>query len=220
MKILRKYIATGIAVIAFSLLTASCGSSRKATNQSYPAIDTPNISTDTIITIYPTSNAVASLIQEAQSWIGTKYRYGGNDRNGVDCSGFVMQVFNRALSIKLPRTSALQHQFCDSISQSVLQPGDLLFFTVRGGTKVGHVGIYIGDNKMIHASTSKGVIISSISQRYYTDNFYGAGRVKALFTKRHKNKQYKINPLIIKSKSDTIYDESDSGLEDPSEFFD
>ena len=220
MKIQRKYIATGIAVIAFSLLTASCGSSRKATNQSYPAIDTPNISTDTIITIYPASNAVASLIQEAQSWIGTKYRYGGNDRNGVDCSGFVLQVFNHALGIKLPRTSTLQHQFCDSISRSMLQPGDLLFFTVRGGRKVGHVGIYIGDDKMIHASTSRGVIISSISQRYYTDNFYGAGRVKAIFTKSRNNKRYKIDPIIITTKSDTIYNESDSGLEDTSEFFD
>lgn len=220
MKILRKYIAIGVSVIVFLLFSASCGSSRKATVQSYPTIDTPTVSADTIITIYPASDAVASLIQEAQSWIGTKYVYGGNDRNGVDCSGFVLQVFNRALSIKLPRTSVLQHQFCDSISRSMLQPGDLLFFTVRGGTKVGHVGIYIGNDKMIHASSSKGVVISYISQRYYTDNFYGAGRVKALFAKKHQNKHNKTNPLIIKTSSNNISDLSDSGLEDPSEFFD
>lgn len=124
------------------------------------------------------SEATQTLLREADSWIGTAYRYGGNDRNGVDCSGFVAQVFNSALRIKLPRTSQQQHDFCTAINRGDLREGDLVFFTVRGGSKIGHVGIYIGNDQMVHASASKGVIISSLSQNYYTDNFFGAGRIE------------------------------------------
>lgn len=127
------------------------------------------------------SSPAERLLREADTWIGTPYLYGGNDRQGIDCSGFVTQVYRNSVGISLPRTSREQQQYCSSIDKSQLQPGDLVFFTIRGGSTVGHVGIYIGDDRMVHASSSKGVVISSLSSNYYVVNYYSSGRVEKFF---------------------------------------
>ena len=119
-----------------------------------------------------------ALLREADSWIGTNYQYGGNDRGGIDCSALVMRVFDNALNIKLPRTSREQQEYCTPIERVDLREGDLVFFTVRGGSTVGHVGIYVGNDCFIHSSSSRGVIISSLTGRYYIDNYFSAGRVE------------------------------------------
>lgn len=122
------------------------------------------------------------VLREADSWIGTPYLYGGNDRNGVDCSGFVLQVYLKAAEIALPRTSRQQQEYCRDLTRDQLEPGDLVFFSLRGGETVGHVGIYIGNDQMIHASSSKGVVISSLSTNYYVQNYYGGGRIDRFFS--------------------------------------
>ena len=121
------------------------------------------------------------LLQEANSWIGIPYKWGGNDRNGVDCSGFVLQVYLKSLEISLPRNSEKQMQYCRAIKKDEMVPGDLVFFTVRGGERVGHVGIYIGDNNFVHSSSSKGVIVTSLDNPYFVKNFYSCGRVERYF---------------------------------------
>lgn len=121
------------------------------------------------------------LLQEANSWIGIPYKWGGNDRNGVDCSGFVLQVYLKSLEISLPRNSEKQMQYCREIRKEEMVPGDLVFFTVRGGDRVGHVGIFIGDNNFVHSSSSKGVIVTSLDNPYFVKNFYSCGRVERYF---------------------------------------
>lgn len=122
----------------------------------------------------------SAIVKEAHKWLGTKYKYGGIDRSGVDCSGMVMRVYDKAAGVKLPRSSAQQREFCKSIRRKDLAAGDLLFFaTGRDKTRVSHVGIYIGDGKMIHASTSKGVITSSLNEKYYVNKYHSSGRVTA-----------------------------------------
>lgn len=122
----------------------------------------------------------SAIVKEAHKWLGTKYKYGGIDRSGVDCSGMVMRVYDKAAGVKLPRSSAQQREFCKSIRRKELAAGDLLFFaTGRDKTRVSHVGIYIGDGKMIHASTSKGVITSSLNEKYYANKYHSSGRVTA-----------------------------------------
>ncbi len=118
-----------------------------------------------------------ALLNEADSWLGTPYRYGGNDRNGVDCSGLVTQVFYRAHNIKLPRVSAQQSEYCTKVGREELQPGDLVFFHSPGSFRVSHVGLYVGQGNMIHASTSQGVIMASLDLPYFVNNYVGAGRV-------------------------------------------
>lgn len=118
------------------------------------------------------------LIKEAKKWLGTKYKYGGHSKLGTDCSGFVMEVYKSVYDFKLPRTSRDQQEFCKRIKKSQLKIGDLVFFaTGKKKGKVSHVGIYIGNGQFIHASSSKGVIISEMDQNYYVRTYHSSGRV-------------------------------------------
>lgn len=148
------------------------------------------------------------LLAEANGWLGTPYKYGGNSKSGVDCSGMVCMVFDNALSIKLPRSSAQQGEWCAKIKKSDLQPGDLLFFTTRSGSKaISHVGMYIGDGNMIHASTSKGVIISSLNEDYYVRTYHSSGRVgqyHAMVSKSGKKAPRKENKAAAPVKVEEI----------------
>lgn len=134
------------------------------------------------------------LLKEADTWIGTPYLWGGNDEKGVDCSGFVLQVYLRALNINLPRTSEKQMEYCANIKKEELQPGDLIFFTVRGGSRVGHVGIYIGDGNMVHSSSSKGVVITPIDNPYFVTNYFSSGRVERYYALMNEKKPQKKTP--------------------------
>lgn len=111
----------------------------------------------------------------AEGWLGTPYSYGGTSRSGTDCSGFVRSVFNE-VRVSLPRTSSEQASVGSGVPLTVVEPGDLLFFNTTGGG-VSHVGISIGEDKFIHASTSRGVIVSSLDEAYYRNRFLFARKV-------------------------------------------
>lgn len=119
-----------------------------------------------------------ALVDEARSWLGTPYRYGGKTKKGTDCSGFIMEVYRNVAGIAIPRNSAKQKDYCADIDKKDLTVGDLVFFSSkRSGGCIAHVGMYIGDGKMIHASSSRGVVESSIDQRYYIEHYKGSGRI-------------------------------------------
>jgi len=135
-------------------------------------------------------NASRSLLAEAQTWLGTKYKYGGHSKSGTDCSGMVMEVFLSSAGIKLPRSSREQHNYCRKVSRDELVPGDLVFFAnnLRTG-RIGHVGLYVGDGQMIHASTSRGVIVSRLSEDYWHRHYAASGRVEAFEKMAKKDSQ-------------------------------
>lgn len=116
------------------------------------------------------------LVLEARRWIGVPYRYGGETRTGVDCSGLVMVLYRDVAGVKLPRVSSQQYQWCKPVETADLQPGDLVFFNNKGGLGVNHVGIYVGSGCFVHASSSRGVIESELAQDYYRRTLIGAGR--------------------------------------------
>jgi lipoprotein Spr len=109
-------------------------------------------------------------------WWGTRYRYGGNSRKGIDCSAFTGKIFEAVHGLCLPRTAREQYMACARISQDQLQEGDLVFFNTRGG--ISHVGVYLGDQYFVHASTTRGVVISRLDEDYYRARFMGAGRLE------------------------------------------
>lgn len=122
----------------------------------------------------------SSLSSIASKYIGVKYSYGGTTAKGFDCSGYVRQVFNE-LGVSLPRTSGEMYKKGTAVKKADLQEGDLVFFKTSSRSAVSHVGIYIGDNKFIHASTSQGVTKTNINDKYYWGARYvGAKRVAAV----------------------------------------
>ncbi len=120
---------------------------------------------------------IAQLKDQLEQWRNTPYRYGGMDRHGIDCSGFVYRTFSDRFNIQLPRTTSEQTQIGTRINQDDLMPGDLVFFKTGSGKSGLHVGIYDTNNAFIHASTSKGVIRSSLNNGYWRRVFWQARRM-------------------------------------------
>jgi len=118
---------------------------------------------------------VDKVLQMAKSFQGVPYAWGGVSPSGFDCSGFTHYVLLKN-GIVIPRMAADQYYTGSWVQKSQLKPGDLVFFTTY---KVGpsHVGFYLGNNKFIHASSSKGVTISDLSSSYYAQRYIGAKRV-------------------------------------------
>ena len=127
------------------------------------------------------------LYQNIDDWYGTCYKLGGTTKNGIDCSAFVQTIFLSAFAVTLPRMAKDQYKVTRRISRTELQEGDLLFFNTRGG--VSHVGIYLQNNKFVHASVS-GVMISDMFEPYYVKHFIAAGRV----TKMSSNSSVSLKP--------------------------
>lgn len=119
-----------------------------------------------------TATTGQKIVDTAKQYLGVPYVWGGSTPRGFDCSGLVQYVF-KAHGISLPRTTKEQWTVGASISKSQLQIGDLVFFANTYTTGVSHVGIYVGNNQFIHASSSKGVIISSLSNTYWAAHYYG-----------------------------------------------
>lgn len=124
---------------------------------------------------------IDGLLAEADSYLGTPYRYGGMTRNGIDCSAFVLSVFGSSLGMTLPRVAASQSQQGERVSREEIQKGDLVFFS-HGGGRISHVGIVHsvspeGDIKFIHAATSRGVMVSSLTDSYWGPKFRFAKRI-------------------------------------------
>lgn len=131
--------------------------------------------------INPVENvSVRALLHSANKYKGTPYKYAGTTKSGMDCSGLIFQVFSEH-GISFPRVSRDQAEIGDLIPKHKIKKGDLLFFATSGGDRVSHVGLVHhlkGDEIFfIHSSTSKGVIISSLEEKYWSKAFLFAKRV-------------------------------------------
>lgn len=121
---------------------------------------------------------VITLLSEQQrEWGGTPYVLGGNTRKGIDCSGFTRITFMERFNIQLPRTTSEQAKHGVPISRSQIQTGDLVFFKTGRGPNGYHVGIYVKDDLFLHASTSGGVIYSSLNSPYWRKTYWQARRI-------------------------------------------
>ncbi len=126
----------------------------------------------------PVLSTLEKLHLQHDEWKGTPYLLGGLDKDGVDCSGFIYLTFRDRLNINLPRTTRQQAIKGERIDKSSLRTGDLVFFKT-GKKKINHVGIYLDNGKFLHASTSKGVIISNLDGLYWTDTYWQARRISS-----------------------------------------
>lgn len=119
------------------------------------------------------------ILFEIVNYLDSPYLYGGNTKNGIDCSAFTSNVFKKAIDLQLPRVASQQFIYGQEVpSFRKLTFGDLVFFNTNRFSFPGHVGIYLGNDLFAHASVSHGVTISSIKDKYYKERYVGARRVE------------------------------------------
>ena len=133
----------------------------------------------------PENFNVTRLCNAIDSYIGTPYRYGGTSRNGMDCSGFVMTVFNNA-GARLPHSSAILVTLGEEVSRDQLRPGDLVFFSIAGKS-VSHVGVMRRDGVFAHASTSSGVRLDQLTNPYWAGAYTTARRLVPSRSRQNNN---------------------------------
>jgi cell wall-associated NlpC family hydrolase len=118
-----------------------------------------------------------SFFSDVRQFFGIRYRFGGQSTEGFDCSGFVRFMYDRVFNTKLPRTSIEMAGIGQKVERSELKPGDLVFFQTRGGNRISHVGIFVGNDTFVHSSVSRGITEDRLQQNYYDKRFAGAVRV-------------------------------------------
>ncbi len=120
------------------------------------------------------------LLDEIDRWWGTKYCMGGSTENCLDCSAFTQILFREIYNTSLPRTAQEQYNASEKIKEHHLEEGDLVFFHTSGRNKkrITHVGVYLQNNKFVHAATSGGVMISDLNEKYWQPKFRGGGRIR------------------------------------------
>lgn len=114
------------------------------------------------------------LLAQHQRWVGTPYRFGGTNERGIDCSALIQNVYRDSFNMQLPRTTWQQVKQGDPVDRSQLQPGDLVFFNPPGPGR--HAGIYVGEGRFMHASSSKGVMLSRLDNSYWQRYYWQSRR--------------------------------------------
>ena len=165
MKLGLRYI---LVVVALMLIQGCAG--KKVTNDSY---NRKQMVSNSLIE----RQIIKLLLKEYRSWKGTPHRMGGNTKKGVDCSGFVHQIYKRTFNMEIPRSTKLLMRAGIRIKKKELKPGDIVTF--RPPTFPRHVGIYVSGNKFIHASKSKGVAMTDLNNSYWKKCYFSSRRLFA-----------------------------------------
>ena len=130
-----------------------------------------------LLGVAPTELNNTLLLSQMEKWFGTQYCFGGSTDSCIDCSSFTQVILHDVYNVKIPRNAQQQFDASTKIETENLKEGDLVFFnTVSASMIITHVGVYVCNNKFVHASTSKGVTISDLSEKYFAKAFRGAGR--------------------------------------------
>lgn len=161
---MAKYFHIGLAFLLFNVFFSSCKSHRHITRKD----PQPNTKTNT-------PEQFKQLRAEIDAWLWVPYKYGGQDKKGVDCSALACSIYKSVYGKIIPRTAKDQYAMCQKISMNELVEGDLVFFKIES-TEISHVGVYLQNRQFIHASEAKGVVISDLNNSYYIRYFVGGGR--------------------------------------------
>lgn len=116
------------------------------------------------------------LYEFIEEWYGVPYKYGGCSKNGTDCSCLTINLYSAVYKKQLPRNADDMAKACDKVSEKKASEGDMVFFKINS-KQVSHVGVVLKNNKFVHASTSKGVLISDLNEAYYKKYFYCYGHL-------------------------------------------
>ncbi len=109
-------------------------------------------------------------------WYGTPYKYGGKNKTGIDCSNFTSTLYSSIYNKSISGSSSSIFEKCSTISKSNMEEGDFVFFKIDGN-KVSHIGVYLQNNKFVHATAKKGVMIDDLDEPYYKKYYFKSGRI-------------------------------------------
>lgn len=130
-----------------------------------------------MLRVVPQAITNLSLYSFIDEWYGVRYLLGGTDKSGIDCSAFVQRLYEQVFRTNLVRTAFEQFNFCKLVFDTAsLKEGDLVFFRIHS-KRISHVGIYLMNNFFVHASSSHGVMISSLNEHYWQRYYAGAGEI-------------------------------------------
>jgi len=167
---IRSFTTSFLFLLTVLSIVTGCSSVQHTSRTSIEVVKTP-----TAVNLQDSDFVKSTLLEQYKEWYRTPYRMGGLNKRGIDCSGFTYVTFRSKLGRILPRTTDLQVQTGRQVARRNLQIGDLVFFKTSLFYK--HVGVYLGDSKFLHASTSSGVIISNLNDRYWNENYWTARRI-------------------------------------------
>lgn len=177
-----RYILRAIPAVAVAVLLSACSTTNTANNMHSETHAVGNedpsslqASQDEFESMVRNLDVKTRLMDQYANWKGVRYRLGGETKRGIDCSAFVQRTFREQFGMDLPRSTYEQQEMGKSIKRTQLRTGDLVLF--RAGSTGRHVGIYIGNNQFVHASTSSGVTISNMSEPYWNKRYNEARRV-------------------------------------------
>jgi probable lipoprotein NlpC len=169
------------ALVLCSATLSSCKSHKRGTRCPTPKETTTSKNSKiqekyaTVLDVKPSEITNIRLYEFVDQWQGTPYRYGGTTKTGVDCSGFVGSLYLDVYQKSIPRSTNEIEKVTKHINKSSLKEGDVVFFDIDG-KKTSHVGVYLQNGRFVHASSSKGVIISNLSNPYYQKSFNRGGK--------------------------------------------
>lgn len=156
-----------IAVLLVILLSLSACSSTPPARQSHTSHTSP---------VAVSGSVQQRLVRHFRRWQGVPHKYGGNDRHGIDCSGFVHLTYRELFNTRVPRTTKQLAKIGRSITRKHLRIGDLVLFKI-GRRQQRHVGIYLGNGQFVHASSSRGVMQSRLDSPYWSRHYWTARRI-------------------------------------------
>lgn len=164
-------------IVVILLLYVGVSSQAQTTNKN--TSDPDNLAKDYFsqimgIAVSATSNI--KLYQFVYDWLGTPYRFGGDTEKGIDCSGFAYQLYDKVFNTVIGNNSRNIFSMVNPVSKEELKEGDLVFFKIKSKS-ISHVGVYLGNDKFAHASSSRGVMISNLNEAYWKRYYYKGGRL-------------------------------------------
>ncbi|WET14218.1 bifunctional murein DD-endopeptidase/murein LD-carboxypeptidase [Yersinia intermedia] len=181
---IMRYILRVIPAVAVAVMLSACSSSQtsnlhNAQTEMRAVNDKDGLllqaSQDEFEAMVRNVDVKSKILEQYAGWKGVRYRLGGSSKRGIDCSAFVQTTFREQFGMDLPRSTSEQQDLGKKIQRTKLRPGDLVLF--RAGSTGRHVGIYLGNDKFVHASTSVGVTISSLNEDYWNKRYRDGRRV-------------------------------------------
>ncbi len=163
-----------ILLFIFLLSTLGCATPHTTTHSSYKTTEEKYAQ---LLRVNKEDIANKKLYSFIDDWYGVPYKYAGKTKRGIDCSGFTSVLFKEVFARDLSGPSSALYEQCEKIPRSELKEGDLVFFKIDS-KEISHIGIYLQNNKFVHATTKAGVMIDDLDEDYYRKYFEGGGKIK------------------------------------------